>query len=144
MWVRLGGLPDALPARAERVRALIGGGEVVTDAEETALWHAAREFEWVPARWALVKVPLTPRRIVEVEAQLNTHPSLRRYSAGGNAAWITTPDPLQALDDRLSHLGLAGLVVFGTPGHVRIGMRSGQAFEQRVKAVFDPANRFVR
>jgi glycolate oxidase FAD binding subunit len=145
VWVRLGGLPEALPARAERIRSLLDGGEVVTGEGEGALWQAARDFAWVPSGWALVKVPLTPKRIASVETWHATSPSatsLRRYSSGGNVAWIATADSIQTLDEGLSSRGLSGLVVFGPPGRARIGARTGEAFEQRVKTVFDPKQKF--
>jgi len=94
----------------------------------------------VPSGWALVKVPLTPKRIVPVETWQAA--SLRRYSSGGNVAWIATADSMQMLDEGLSSLGLSGLVVFGPPGRARIGARTGEAFEQRVKTVFDPKQKF--
>ena len=145
VWVRLGGLPEALPARAERLRSLLDGGEVVTGEAEGALWQAARDFAWIPSGWMLVKVPLTPNRISSVEMLQATSlraTSLRRYSSGGNVAWIATPDSIQTLDEGLSSCGLSGLVVFGPPGRVRIGARTGEVFEQRVKAVFDPKQKF--
>lgn len=140
VWVRLGGLPEALPARAERIRSWLDGGEVVTGEEEGALWQAARDFAWVPSGWALVKVPLTPKRIASVETWQATF--LRRYSGGGNVAWMATPDSIQTLDEALSSRGLSGLVVFGPPGRARIGARTGEAFEKRVKTVLDPKQKF--
>jgi glycolate oxidase FAD binding subunit len=141
LWVRLGGLPDALPARAERIRSLLDGGEVMVGADEASVWHAAREFAWVPPGWALVKVPVTPKRITALEEVLGSIHASRRYSGGGNVAWVATPVSIPVIDRMLLPLGLSGLVVFGPPGMVRIGARNGQAFEQRVKAVFDPAGR---
>ena len=143
VWIRLGGLPDALPARAERMRALIGGGDVLVGADEAAVWRDAREFAWAPPGWSLVKIPATPRRITDLEAALDSRQTTRRYSAGGHVAWVAAQESTQALDEVLSKLGLAGLIVFGPPGRVRIGLRSGQAFENRVKEVFDPAGRFA-
>lgn len=142
LQVRVGGLPAALPARAERVRALLGGGDVVQGEEEAALWRDAREFTWVPAGWALVKVPLTPRRIAELENALASRTSLRRYSSGGNVAWVALPEPPLVLHTPLMELGLSGLTVFGPPGQARLGVRVGEAFERRVKRVFDPHHRF--
>ncbi len=137
---RLGGLPEALPARAERLQLLLDGSDVVTGEAEGVLWQVARDFAWVPSGWMLVKVPLTPNRISSVETLPAT--SLRRYSSGGNVAWIATPDSIQTLDEGLSSCGLSGLVVFGPPGRARIGARTGEAFEQRVKTVFDPKQKF--
>ncbi|MCL5275517.1 MAG: FAD-binding protein [Chloroflexi bacterium] len=158
VWVRLGGLPDALPARAERIRNLLEGGDILDGEDEAHEWRAAGEFGWVPAGWTLAKVPLTPRRIAPLEAALGGMQTMRRYSSGGNVAWLAIParDPcegrrssqgyaMQELDHLLAGLELPGLVVFGPPGlphrPVRIGVRNGQVFERRVKAVFDPAGR---
>ncbi|MBI3362617.1 MAG: FAD-binding protein [Chloroflexi bacterium] len=140
LWVRLGGLPDALPARAERIRAMLGGGDNVTGEREAWLWREARDFAWAQPDWILVKVPVTPKRIASVETLHAT--SLRRYSAAGNVAWIASPESPQSLDGHLSSVGLSGLMLFGPPGHARLGIRTGQAVERRVKEVFDPQNRF--
>ncbi|MCL5994952.1 MAG: FAD-binding protein [Chloroflexi bacterium] len=141
VWVRLGGLPAALPARAGHIRALLGGGDVLDGADESPMWNDAREFGWVSPGWSLVKVPITPRRITELEAALASIQAMGRYSGGGNVAWIATSAPVQAFDRLLSSLELPGLVILGPPGLARIGARTGQAFERRVKAVFDPAGR---
>ncbi len=139
--VRMGGLPEALPARAERLRTLLGGGEVLMSTEEASLWREAREFAWVPTDWALIKIPLTPKRIVELESQLAGSTWVRRYSSGGNVAWIALPESPAALHAPLAALGLSGLVVFGPPGQARLGVRGGESVERRVKSVFDPHNR---
>lgn len=143
-WVRLAGLPEALPARAERVRALLGGGEVVADGEaEARIWEDFRGFNYAPMGAALVKIPITPKRVPELEARLADRPSAHRhYSSGGNVLWLATQEPPTVLHDTLVSLGLPGLVVFGPPGQPRIGARTGQVFEQRVKAVFDPKEKF--
>ena len=58
-------------------------------------------------------------------------------------AWVALPDtvPAQRLDGILLPAGLAGLILFGPAGKVRIGARENEVFERRVKAVFDPAGR---
>ena len=151
VWVRLGGLAAALPDRLTRLRVLTEGGDVLMDAEDAACWRAVREFTWRPADAALVKVPVTPGRIARLESDLegSGDPStgsghalpglpVRRYSAGGQVAWIAVPEPLDALDGILTTQGLSGLVVLGQPGRARLGVRTGQSFEQRVKAALDP------
>jgi len=155
--VRLGGLEAALPDRLARLRELTGGGDILMDVEDAARWRAAREFTWRPEDAALVKVPVTPGRIARLETDLTEpalslakgfpHPSgfaVRRYSAGGQVAWIAWPhSALDALDAALKALDLAGLVVLGQPGRTRLGVRTGQSFELRVKAALDPEARFV-
>jgi hypothetical protein len=145
--VRLSGLESALPVRLERLRGFVGRPgtelEVVSGATEPSAWERVREMEWFPAAWSLVKIPLTPRRIPDLEAALASTQSLRRYSAGGQLLWLATPEPLQALHERLIAQGFSGLAVFGPSGLIRLGVRAGAGFERRVKAALDPAGRFV-
>lgn len=142
LWVRIGGLADALAARIERVRSLMGG-EIVNGAEEETLWRKARELEWAPSGWSLVKVPLTPGRIAALEHSLSSQPSLRRYSGGGQVGWIALPGSSQVLDGLLASQGLSGLTIWGTPGHSRLGVRAGEPLARRVKDALDPVKRFV-
>ena len=142
LWVRLGGLERTLGARIERLRGLFAAGEILSGAPEEAVWEAAREFAWVPPDWSLVKVPLTPRRISALEQALAEGDCQRRYSAGGQVAWLAVPEPPQALDPLLSSMDLSGLALFGGAGPARIGVRTGDAFLSRVKAALDPEDRF--
>lgn len=140
LWVRLSGLAAALPARLERLRAVLGGGETVDAASEARFWRDARELAWAPAGWAVVKVPLTPKKIVGLESQLAAD-VIRRYSVAGQVAWIATPEPV-GLDGILARNGLSGLVLIGPAGKVRLGAHPGEPFERRVKQALDPLNRF--
>jgi glycolate oxidase FAD binding subunit len=148
LWVRLAGLAGALPARIERLRGVLGGGEKVAEPEEGQLWRAARELTWVPpvlsgvegAGWSLVKVPVTPKKIVALDQRL-TPDAIRRYSVAGQVAWIATPDRA-SLDAALTEVGLSGLALVGPAGKARLGIQPGTAFERRVKQALDPSGRF--
>ena len=127
---------------------MIGEGRVLTGDDEAALWEGAREFTWVPGDAALIKVPVTPKRIPQLEAMLEQTSAVRRYSVGGQVAWLSWPHALDVLDTELSRLRMAGLAIFG-PELVAGGpfgligeQRSRQAFAARVKAALDPAVRF--
>ena len=91
LCLRLGGLRDALPARITRVREFLGSGpgiELIED--DAALWQSAAEFDWAPADHALAKMPLVSSQIADLESALAGAASEipRRYSVGGNAAWL--------------------------------------------------------
>lgn len=140
VWLRLAGLRSALPARIDRVRTLIGGGDVIDDDE--AVWRAVREVTWRPTDWSLIKAPITPKRIPAFEQALSMN-SIRRYSGGGQVAWIATPDQPARLDQVLCDQGLSGLVLIGQVDQPRLGVRVGDSFARRVKGALDPNQRFV-
>jgi len=139
IMIRIGGLRDALPQRLDRVRALCGKGEVVEGEADLALWREARELAWSPAGAAMVKVPITSARIPALDEALHDLP--RRYSVGGNVAWIATTDTA-ALDVVLKAQGLSGLILISASSDPRIGKREANAFAERVKRAMDPLNKF--
>jgi glycolate oxidase FAD binding subunit len=151
VWARLGGWASALPARLERLKGLVGGSETIEGSTEELFWNRLRELEWVPAGWTLVKVPLTPGRLIAFERELKrglelgllTSMPARRYSSAGQVAWLAMPEPPQMLDDLLIRLELSGLVLFGPPGRPRLGIRAGESFARRVKAALDPLDHFA-
>ena len=144
VWIRIGGLTDSVPTRANRVRSMMGGGEILDGPDETHLWSDARDFSWSQPGWNLLKVPLSPRQVTRLEDELARKESLRRYSSGANVAWIATPESPDILDGLLNSIGLPGLVVVGSPSRVRIGRNEAQTLEERIRRVFDPIGRFVR
>ncbi len=82
LWARLGGVPKALPARQERLRALLGECQVIDDAEEEALlWQDVCELAWAPAGWTVVRVGLTAGRIPALEGWLAGHAAANGVAA---------------------------------------------------------------
>jgi hypothetical protein len=102
-----------------------------------------REFTWVPEESKLVKVPVTPNKLSELDAFLDEQRSLRRYAVGGNLVWIGWSDSLEVLSRKLLELKLPGLVVLGHSEHPRIGFRTEDVFEARVKKALDPTGRWM-
>jgi glycolate oxidase FAD binding subunit len=144
LCVRLGGLQAALPARLERLRLLFdSGGEVIENQDEAGLWRAARELEWALPNSALVKAALTPERIPRLEALLAGKPVLRRYSCGGQMAWLSADAPLKEINAWFKQLQLNGTAFFGPPGWPRLGDFSGRPFYIRVKDALDPVRHFM-
>ncbi|MBE7528827.1 MAG: FAD-binding protein [Chloroflexi bacterium] len=148
LLIRLGGLPDALPARAERLRQLLAAHstaiETITDeADEAALWQAANDLAWSAAAPLLVKVPIAPKRVVELDTAVTPHTTHRRYTAGGNVAWLAAPDAAP-LDAVLRKLGLAGLALRGTVVRPYLGQQPPSALLHRAAQALDPKGKFYR
>jgi glycolate oxidase FAD binding subunit len=143
LWVRLGGIESALPARAGRLKDSLGAAIQLDDAQGVQFWTKRREFAWAPEGWSLVKVPLTPSRVPALEASLAGEAALRRYVCGGQFAWLALEGDLDAISDLLAERNLSGLVVLGPPSIKRLGARGDDSFYRRVKAALDPDGRFV-
>ncbi len=158
LWVRIGGLAETLSTQLKRFQDFltsqtgeIKAMETIEGTAEAALWQEVREFGWVPSGWGVVKVPLTSKRIPALEKLLDAQGARRRYSVGGNLAWVAWPeaeakstDPLfHTLDSILTDLGLAGLVLLGPSGRPYLGIRSGETLARKIKQVLDPTQRFL-
>jgi glycolate oxidase FAD binding subunit len=142
LWARLAGVAEALPERVRRLQERVGGQGLSEEADR-ALWREAREIAWAPADWSLAKVPLTPARIPALDAELSQMGARRRYSAGGQVAWVAWQGGRDPLEGALLKHGLAGLLLRGdTTGGVRMGKRTGEGLARRVKEALDAGGRF--
>jgi glycolate oxidase FAD binding subunit len=141
--VRIGGSPISFPDRLKRLSEFHRDGYVLDQANEQVYWNGIQEFSWIEKDNYLVKVPLTPKRIPPLDSYLDNQATRRRYSVGGNLAWITWRKPLEQLDQKLAELSLAGLVVLGPPGKVRLGKLNSETFAKRVKIALDPQGRWL-
>lgn len=146
--LRLGGLPEALPGRVERLSAFLRRQSACRSvhplaadpAAEAAYWWNVNGCAWRQPGQTLVKIPLAPRQIAALDARIGSTAG-RRYSAGGNVAWIGTPDSAQ-LSATLAALDLVGLQLTGTTDEPILGTRKGLALAQRIKQALDPTQRF--
>lgn len=148
--LRLGGPADVLPSRSERLQAFLAADAGVEfralgAEEEAAFWRDRRELAWAPANACLLKIPLTPARIPELESRVAGAGVRRRYSCGGNVAWLAWPEAdagrAQA-EAILGALNLAGMQLAGTPGEALLGAQPDAIFLRRVKQALDPSGRF--
>ena len=147
VWVRIGGLADAQPARVERIRRRIQRADIETlkGDDDAQVWRDAREFQWLPDDHSLVKMPITSGQIPEVEQALSSffdHLPCR-YSVGGNVVWIGWPHSLEHTDlNRLcQRLDRSVMILTGSWSDPLRGPRSGQPFLQRMLTVFDPQSK---
>ncbi|HEU4740299.1 MAG TPA: FAD-binding protein [Meiothermus sp.] len=155
LTLRIGGLPETLPARLDRLRQFLGNppeDHTLLEGEaERSYWAFTNKLEAQsysdPAsagtQWEhgyLVKVPLQPSKIPSLEASLG--PGIRRYLAAGNLLYLSWPDSIAKLDALLKAQGLSGLVLRGSLESPWIGVDLSQTFGARVTAALDPSGRF--
>ena len=177
LWVRIGGLLAALQERVEALQAVVtaGAGETrrlthLFSQDDDILWQQARSMTWLKDGMALVKVPLTPRRIPAVEEAVSRcNLASRRYSVGGNLLWLGWLDvAVPALDggehdeprdlhSLLLGLNMQGLLLLGRGRHAPepnngdnadsgedplLGRPLKNAFLRRIAAALDPEGKF--
>jgi glycolate oxidase FAD binding subunit len=170
LWVRVAGREQALAARLDRALAIAAGFDVpgggvrqgsgdamrgagdagvrrLAEDEAERHWRAARELEWVPPASRVVKVPLQPGRVADLDralAERAGRAATTRYTGGGQQALVAWPDgvALDVLDATLDELGLSGLVLRGAAPRRRLGRRPGEAALERARRALDPHRRF--
>ncbi len=149
LWLRIGGPADVLAERLDRLQNALAPGAMgfarLQGEEEAHFWRERRELSWVPSDFSLVKVPITPGRLPDLEARLATTDVVRLYSVGGNLAWLAWPphSPRAAIQALLNELGLTGMMLLGSPDEPLLTPLPGAAFFHRVKQALDPDGRFV-
>jgi glycolate oxidase FAD binding subunit len=145
LLVRLGGDAETLDARAARCAAIVATDpERLDDERDAAAWSDAAELAGVAPDARVVRVALTSRAVLALDAVVAASQATVRYSLAANVAWIAWPEALELelLDTELRRLDLAGVVLTGTPGRPLIGASRGGAFAVRIRAALDPNARF--
>jgi glycolate oxidase FAD binding subunit len=146
LLVRLGGHPDALDARAERLGAQVQApARRYSGDAERVLWTDAAELSWIPAGNAIVRVRLTARTAAALDLAMTRASATVRYGLGANVGWVAWPagTPLDQLDAVLRSLELSGVVLTGPAARPLLGLERGGAFGARVRSALDPFARFL-
>ncbi len=146
LLARLGGLPELLAARADRLVGSIDAPyRVQTGDGERQLWREAAEFGWVPPENALVRAGLSMSRARELDRAVAALEGVQvRYAIACTTGWVVCPiDRLDALDAVLTNLRMPGVVLRGTVDRPLLGPPTGGAFGARVAAAIDPRSRFL-
>ncbi len=140
--IRLGGIPKLFANRIERLKEYIGDVEILEGEQEAKYWEGVNEFSWIPENSRLVKVPLTPKSVPDLDIFLKQNQAVRRYSVGANVAWIAWSKPLGILDQQLKDSKLVGLVILGIADQIHLGDWDSGSFYQRIKKALDPIGKW--
>jgi glycolate oxidase FAD binding subunit len=143
LWIRLGGAPETFADRLGRLgRFAAGSSERLEGAADQHEWKRLAPRISGNESELLAKVPLTAKDIPEFDRLFDSAGARRRYSAGGNVAWIAWPGSAASLDALLRSLSLAGLVLSGPATRPLLGATRGDNFRARIKSALDPEGRF--
>lgn len=142
LWLRMAGREQALDALVASVRGRFGGARLLPEDEAEALWKSRADLEPERGAGIVVKVPLTPARVVGFDEALGRD-CTRRYVGGAQQAWIGWPEnrPIDELSGVLGRQGLAGLAVLGE-APTFLGRPTDLSVAGRLKRVLDPEGRF--
>jgi glycolate oxidase FAD binding subunit len=140
LLLRVAGLKEAIGKRLEGIQEFLNKqGELLKD---EATWQEAREFSWLPPQHSLVKIPLSPAKVVTLEKLLEENLS-KRYGVGGNVLYVAWPnDKKEPLEKFLNGQNLSALAITGSWQNPLLGKRTGQAFTKRILSVLDPQGKF--
>jgi glycolate oxidase FAD binding subunit len=139
LLVRLGGDFNLFEKRISTLKELLPVSAIIRGEEESILWEDMNDFRWMPDDSTLVKVPIIPSRVAEIDTYFEQTGTMRRYSAGANVAWIAWQPPIIELDQQLKVWGLTGLVVLGDSALVRLGSIEPNIFYRKIKTALDPS-----
>ena len=143
LLMRMGGVQESLLDRFDRLKRVVGDGEVIEGEEEIKIWKDIANFTWLQPGEVLVKIPITPKRVGELDKFLSGSSANRHYSVGCNVAWAAWRKPIEDLDMQLTRLGLSGLVLVGEVEKIHLGINKANQFSKAVKEALDPGDRWV-
>ncbi len=141
--IRIGGKPEALDERIQNLNSFLGReAELIRDKEESRYWDRIRDFKTLNSDGFLVKISLSPSKLLDLDGILAPQNAPRHYSYGGSCAWIRWENEIQELDTLLSKQELAGFIIKGETRQPLVGHLPQRAFIQRIKQALDPHSKF--
>lgn len=140
--VRLSGPESSLSERLQGLQSDVGG-QILDEGEEPEYWREMTSMDWISPSSALIKIPITPGRMRDLEEKLTSSNAERRYSVGGNLLWLGWPESRQKLETLLREEELSGLLLRGDfEGSPWLGRRANNAFLQAIAQSLDATQKF--
>jgi glycolate oxidase FAD binding subunit len=145
--ITLAGRASAIDARLERLQAAIGAGaRSPSSGTEAGPGDVASGMGGEATRLPSARLA-TGAALVKVAGamkgwqKLRPHVTAAQFMCAGSVAWLTT-DTLPQLAHALDEAQLVGQVIRGADAGRRIGAIVHNEFEERVRRVLDPHDRF--
>lgn len=86
--IRIGGVESVLQDRMNRIRDGLPKPRCWMKDEDMEFWKNERDLRWDQPNAFIYKLPITPKDVLGLESKLVRSSVQRRYSVGGNVAWI--------------------------------------------------------
>jgi glycolate oxidase FAD binding subunit len=144
LWIRVAGRRSALAPRMATLRDAIGADAELFEADQDAeMWAQAREWgsgherERGSGQESRLKIAAPFKNWQNLGGSVRD----QRHLCGGSFAFIDVHD-LTPISAGLAAAGVRGVVVRGAQAGTRVGVVAHNAFEERVRCVLDPRNRF--
>ncbi|MEQ1825966.1 MAG: FAD-binding protein [Pirellula sp.] len=143
--IRFGGLASAIPNRIHRLQQLLPNHRILQDDEETKYWRDVSNFRWCSEQNHTVKLPVTPGMIASLEKQLTDLAIGRRYSVGGNVAWLDMSQAIEVGQEILQPILSKGQPFLCTahPNATLLQRDTAGPFGGAIKRAIDPHSKFV-
>jgi hypothetical protein len=106
-------------------------------------WPESVRLEIPPQSGLLVKIPINPLTIFDLESALASYSTEIRYSIGGYVCWLHWNNSIEKLSALLTQLNLSGQVACGDAETPLIAADSQKSFYRRLKSAFDPKDKFT-
>ncbi|HXG86689.1 MAG TPA: FAD-binding protein [Vicinamibacterales bacterium] len=142
MWIRIAGRASALRTRGEQLRAAVAPRDAdwLEGDHDAAIWTAAQD--WGSGHDPCAKVVGNASSWPQL---CETFAHMRLMAAGAFAICRMgdlTPTPAQLAAAGFAAPGLNGIIVTGPDAGTRLGPVPNNPFEERVRRVLDPQDRF--
>ncbi len=147
IWARMTGIADTLSERVERLidtlREKTNLKEFSEMKADNTVWDSHNNLSWSDHP-NFIKVTLPPKQIPALENRMGSPEFVRRYSVGGNIAWLAMDNThLGFLETILDDVDVTGLQILGDGDSAILGKSIDNPLADRVKAIFDPENKLV-
>lgn len=147
---RLAGAPEAVTSQGQRLLGRLHkfSAQMVTGSQQSQLWSEYADRLWGQPNRTVMKVPMGPRGIFELDEAADELELDRSYGSGGNVGWLSWESSAEAALPRLKRvhralveLQLRGQVIQGPSPYVFWGWNPTNPFWNKIKQVFDPSGR---
>ncbi len=144
LFVKLAGQPGSMDQRVNAIEShLSHQSDLLEPNSFHDQWHEGVRLDAPPPSGILVKIPVNPLSILDLENALAPYSTERRYSIGGYVCWLHWNNSIEELSTILTQLNLSGQVACGDTETPLIAADSQKPFYRRLKSAFDPDAKFT-